>query len=313
MGISVREQAIYVEVEAVAGTAETLVGADVVQVSNLTMNPIEDIRMIEREIIRGSLNPEQAVYGGALISFQFDVELKGSGTAGTAPRLGDLLRACGMDETVVPATSVTYNPLSDLASHETVTIGYKEGGNYRIAKGCMGTFTVNAAAGEYGKITFNMKGKIHSESVAAAPTASFETTVPPAFLGATFTIDSFAAPIESISMDVANTVTAGVNPNNADGFADYVRITARNTTGSVNPEKELISDKDYIAMLRSGSSFVIGTGVIGGTAGNRWALSIDQAYFREASPGDREELMTWELGFGAADTDGTDDFALQFT
>ncbi len=313
MGFSVREQAIFVEVESVRGTAETLVGADIVQVQNLTMNPVADLRMIEREIIRSSLNPEQAVYGGALIELQFDVELKGSGAAGTAPRYGDLLRACGCDETVVASTSVTYNPLSDLSAHETVTIGYKEGDNYRQVRGCMGTFSINATAGEYGRITFNMKGKVESEAESAAPTGSFETTVPPAFLGATFTIGGFSAPIETVTMDIQNTVTPGINPNNADGFSDFVRVTARNTQGTVNPEVEAIGTKDYVDILRQGTSQAIATGVIGGTAGNRWALTIGQAYFREIGSGDRDELLTFEIGFGAADTDGTDDFSLQLT
>lgn len=313
MGISVREQAIYAAVEATAGTAETLVGADVVQVQNLTFNPAEQVRMIEREIIRSSLNPEQAVYGGSLMSFQFDVEMKGSGAAGTAPRLGALLQACGMDETVVASTSVTYNPLSDLSAHVTCTIGYKEGGNYRQAKGCMGTVSIACVAGEYAKLTFNMTGKIESEAVAAAPTASFESTVPPAFLGATFVIGAFAAPVESVNLDMQNTVTPGIDPNNADGFSTFVRITARNTVGTVNPEKELISAKDYVAELRAGTSQAIQTGVIGGTGGNQWALAMPTCYFREAGGGDRDELMTWELGFGATDTDGTDDMSLQFT
>lgn len=313
MGISVRERAIFVEVESVAGVAETLVGADVVQVFNLSVNPIENVRLIDREIIRASLNPEQSTYGGALLGFQFDVELKGSGTIDVAPRWGDLMRACSMDETIVGATSVTYNPISTLASQETTTIGYKEGGNYRIAKGCMGTFSLNLTAGQNPTITFNMVGRISSESVAAAPTPSFESTVPVPFLGATFSIGGFAAPIESLTLDVQNTVATGVNPNNADGFATLPSITARNTQGTVNPEAELISAKDYVGLLRAGTTQAIQTGVIGSTPGNRYALAIPLAYFREISPGDREELLTWEIGFGARDTDGTNDFSIQLT
>ncbi|MCK7495178.1 MAG: hypothetical protein MZW92_31855 [Comamonadaceae bacterium] len=40
----------------------------------------------------------------------FDVEIKGSGAAGTAPELGVLLKGCGFGETVVAVTSVTYAP-----------------------------------------------------------------------------------------------------------------------------------------------------------------------------------------------------------
>lgn len=312
MTISVRERGIFVEIEGTPGTPETLVGADAVQVQNLTFNPIENVRMIEREIIRSSLNPEQAVYGGALMGFQFDVEVKGSGTAGIAPRFGDLLRACGMEETIVGATSVTYNPISDLSSHEACTIGYREGGNYRIATGCMGSVSLNATVGEYARLTFNMMGRISSESVASAPTASFESTVPPAFKGATFTIAGTAYPIEALSLDVQNNVAVRPDPNDANGYQLPV-ITARNSQGTMNPEAQLISAEDFVGDLRAGTSIAILTGTIGGTAGNIWSLSIPQAYYREISQGDREELLTWEIGFGAADTDGTDDFSLQMT
>jgi hypothetical protein len=313
MPISKRNQAIFVEIEAVPGTAETLVGADAVQVMNLNPNPAEDLRLIEREIIRSSLNPEQAVYGGALFGFQFEVELKGSGTIDGQPRFGDLLRACGIDETITASTSVVYNPLSDLTQHETVTIGYQEGGNFRIVKGCRGTVSLNLTAGQYGKFTFNMKGRIHSETQTAAPTPSFETTVPRAFVGATFVIGGFAAPIEALTLDVGNTIAVGANPNNADGFSTLMTITARQTRGTVNPERELIGTKDYIGLFRAGTNQAIQTGVIGSVAGNRFALAIPNAYFRNVSPEDRDELLTYGIEFGARDTNGIDDFTLTMT
>jgi len=313
MAISKRNQAIFVEIEAVPGTAETLVGADAVQVQNLTPNLAEDLRMIEREIIRSSLNPEQAVYGGALIGFQFEVELKGSGTIDGQPRFGDLLRACAMDETITASTNVVYNPLSDLTLHETVTIGYQEGGNFRVAKGCRGTFSLNLTAGQYGKFTFNMKGRINAETQTAAPTPSFESTIPRAFVGATFVVGSFAAPIEALTLDVANTLAVGANPNNADGFGNLVQVTGRQTRGTINPERELIGTKDYVAIFRAGTNQAISTGTIGTVAGNRFALSIPNAYFRNVSPGDRDELLTYEIEFGARDTNGIDDVSLTMT
>lgn len=312
MGISVREQAIFVELEATYGTAETLVGADVVQVQNLKVNPIADLEFQEREIIRASLNPAKGVYTGALMEFSFDVELKGSGTAGTAPRFGDLLQACAMEETIVASTSVTYKPESDLSAHKGVTIGYKEGGNYRIAKGCRGTFTINMSARKTALISFTMKGRIQSESVAAAPTPSEETTIPPVFMGATFQVGGYAAPIQALTADIGNTVAVSDNPNNADGFGS-IYITARATKGSLNPETELISTKDYIGILRAGTNQAIQTGVIGATAGNRWAVSFPAAYFREISQAERTSLLCYDIGFGAAESSGDDEISIALT
>lgn len=311
-GISVREQALYAAVEATPGTAETLAGTDVLQVMNLQPNPVENIRLLERQIIRSSLNPEQAVYGGALFSFQFDVELKGSGSAGSAPRLGRLLRACGMDETIVASTSVTYTPSSDMANHDTVTIGYREGPNYRVVKGCRGNVTFNLTAGEYGVLSFRMVGKIHSESEASAPVPVFETTIPRAFLGATFSIGGTSIPIEALTFDLQNNIAIAPDPNQTDGFGE-IRITERNTQGTVNPEAQKISTKDFIALLRSGTTQAIQTGTIGSTAGNRWAIAVPKAYFREIGYGEREGLLTKEITFGCVEDSGDDEISIQFT
>jgi hypothetical protein len=313
MTISVREQALFVRQETTFGTYLAPAGTDVVQVSALKPNPAENLRWIDREIIRGSLNPEQGVYGGALFGFEFDVELKGSGAAGTAPRYGRLLRACGLQETIVASTSVTYRPLSTLASHEGVSIGYRAGGVYRTVRGCRGTFSLTAGAGQTGKLSFKMVGHINSEADAAAPTPTFETTRPPPFLSAAFAVGGFTTPIAELTLDVSNTVSISPDPNSADGYGD-VRVTARKSAGKFNPEAKLIATKDWVGLFRAGTSQAIATGVIGPTAGNRWALNVPLAYFMNVPFGDREELLTHEIEFGAAESAALDDdWSLQLT
>lgn len=313
MPISVREQAIYVQLEASSGVAETLASNDAILIEDLRFNPAESLRLIERNVINASLNPRKAIYGGALLGFQFAVELKGSGSAGVAPQaLGDLLQACGMSETVVASTSVTYKPLSDLSLHKSVTIGLRQGGNYRIAKGCRGTVSFTFNAGEIVKANFNMVGKIESESAAAAPAPSFEAGTPPPFLNAAFTIAGTEFPIAVLTLDLANTLSIAPDPNEPDGFG-AIRITARATRGTIDPEEQLISTKDFVGTLRTGTSQAIATGVIGSTAGNRFALTVPLAYFRNVQYADREELIVTSIEFGAEDTDGTNEFSLQFT
>jgi hypothetical protein len=46
--------------------------------------------MVQRPAIRGYIGDLQDIYGGQLAKLTMDVELKGSGTAGTAPELGVL-------------------------------------------------------------------------------------------------------------------------------------------------------------------------------------------------------------------------------
>ena len=62
------------------------------------------------------------------------MELAGSGTAGTAPRYGALLQACGLSETIVASTSVTYAPVSSAFS--SATIYFNNDGIRHILTGC---------------------------------------------------------------------------------------------------------------------------------------------------------------------------------
>lgn len=306
MTISVREQALFAKLESTFGTFNTPVGTDVLQVMNLKPNPAENLRWISREIIRSSLNDEQGLYGGALMGFEFDVELKGSGAAGTAPRFGPLLQACGLQETIVASTSVTYRPISTLTSHKGVSIGYKAGGVYRTAKGCRGNVSMTLAAGMPAKLSFKMVGQINTEADAAAPSPTFETTRPPPFLSAAFSIGAFACPIAELSLDLANTVAISPDPNSANGYGE-VRVTARKTAGKVNPEAKLIATKDYVGIFRANTLQAMVTGTIGGTAGNRWALNIPNAYFMNVPFGERDQLLTHEIEFGAAESASLDD------
>jgi hypothetical protein len=312
MPISVRNRGLFAAIEDVYGVAETLAAGDALQVMDLQPVPTEQLRMLERTIIRGSLQPGQSRYGGSLFGFSFGVELKGSGAAGTAPRLGRLLRACGIKETIVVSTSVTYQPESDLAEHDSVTIGYREGPNRRVIAGCRGNVAFDLNGGQYGRLNFTMLGHISEEVEGALATPTFETTLPEPFLNATFVIGSYAASIASMTLDLTNTVAVSPNPNSADGFGE-VRVTARNTQGSVNPEAEDISDKNFIAELRAGTQQVIQTGVIGSSAGNRWAVSVPKSYWLNLAYGDRESLLTFDGSFGCVETSGDDEWSLQLT
>src|SRR5688572_20173183 len=76
-----------------AGTNAVLVQAPSLSNEGLRMNP--------RAVVSANINQRQQVYGGRLARIQIPCELKGSGTAGTAPECGVLLRGCAMGETVV--------------------------------------------------------------------------------------------------------------------------------------------------------------------------------------------------------------------
>lgn len=116
----------------------------------------EGVKMVERPAVRASIGKLKQLYAGGLMTVTFGVEIKGSGTLGVAPELGMLLRGCGVAETVVGGTSVTYGPAS--TGHEQLTLYYFQDGTLRKLTGVRGNPVFNLAAGGKGMIEFTFKG-----------------------------------------------------------------------------------------------------------------------------------------------------------
>ena len=66
-----------------------------------------DPTLLERNVFRRSFSPSPTGVGRKQVNVTFSHELKGSGTQGVRPKLGTLLRACGMRELLVTAGAET--------------------------------------------------------------------------------------------------------------------------------------------------------------------------------------------------------------
>ena len=65
-----------------------------------------------RDLIRSYLGNYDTLLANTRAQVTITVEMAGSGSAGTAPHYSPLFTSCGMAETVVSSTSVTYAPVS---------------------------------------------------------------------------------------------------------------------------------------------------------------------------------------------------------
>ena len=140
-----RKRVILIEAESSYGTDPTPAATDVVLVRDLSITP-QSSDVVNRDVVRPYLGASQQLLANTRVECTFSVELAGSGTAGTAPRYGSALKACGFSETVVANTSVTYEPIS--ASFSSVTIHYNVDGVRHIVTGCRGSFSLSASVGE---------------------------------------------------------------------------------------------------------------------------------------------------------------------
>src|SRR5688572_11130798 len=172
----ISNEVLLAKIESSYGVDPTPVaGTNAILFSQLEIVPFDQLRMVDREAVRASLGTLPHSYAGSLGGIRFRAELKGSGAAGTAPEIGPLLRACGLGETIVASTSVTYAPVS--SALESVTIyGFEFGRVRHIFLGCRGNATLRFAAGELGSVQFEFMGRRSTVTDQTQPVPTINTT-----------------------------------------------------------------------------------------------------------------------------------------
>lgn len=271
-GLRISNEVILAKTEVTYNTDPTpTTSANAVLVRNVDLRS-EGLRMVDRAAVRGGLGKLQRIYGAQLKRITFECEVKGSGTAGTAPEIGPLIEACGFDETIVASTSATYTP--EDTAHESVTIWYYEGGR-KLHKltGCRGTVTWTLEAGGILLAAFEFVGHYVEPTDVSQPTPTYNSQVPKAALGMTLSLNGVTAlTVKSWQWAFNNTLAMPPSLAASDGYGE-VLITERDITGEILIESELDSVIDVDALLSGGTRFAWASGTLGGTAGNRVAVS----------------------------------------
>ena len=107
MALLTRKRLLLAEIESTYGTDPTPGAADAVLVRDLNITPAQS-DVVNRDLVRPYLGASEQLLANTRVECTFSVELAGSGTAGTAPRFGSVLKACGLAETAVtPAVTGT--------------------------------------------------------------------------------------------------------------------------------------------------------------------------------------------------------------
>lgn len=306
-----KRNVLLIKEESVYNTDPVPTGAaNAVLVENMEWGT-EGARMHAREdVAKATLGAETPIYGGHLRTVSFDWRIAGSGTAGTAPRMGDALEACGLLETIVGGTSVGYTPKS--SANKSVTIYVYQDGKLIKLTGCRGAVSFAGPAGDSGMVTLTFTGHDAGESDAALPAATYDGTKAPVIKGAAFTIGAYAASIGSLAFDMGNQVATPDDWAGSDGFGE-VQVTARRLTGSIDPLAVLKATQDFHGKWTAGTEMALDSTVIGATAGNQWQLTMPKVVYTEYGPAERAGARSYEMGFAGAENAGDDEFQLLFT
>jgi len=311
MALLTRKRLILAKAEATYGTDPTPTGsANAILVRNLNIVPLQS-DIVQRELIRPYLGNYEQLLAQTRVQVTFEVELAGSGAAGTAPAYGPVLKACGLSETVVATTSVTYAPVS--SSFSSVTIYFYQDGIRHIVTGARGTFTLNGQVGAIPTIAFTMTGIYNAPTDTALATPTYANQATPLIFKngntTSFSAFSYSGALQSIDLNIGNEIVY----RELIGGTKEVLITDRKPAGTMSIEAVLLATKNYFT-VSTGST----TGSIsfqhGTTAGNIATLTMAQSDLADASYADMNGIAMMNLPYVATPTAaGNDELSLAYT
>jgi hypothetical protein len=305
-----RKGLIIAAKESTYGTDATPAGTDAIKVANINITPLQS-DVVSRQIVRPFLgNPEQLL-ANQRVELTFDVELTGSGAAGTYPAYGILIEACGFNVATVAATSVTYTPLS--ATFPSATLYYFNDGIRHKLTGARGSFSLAAEVGQIPTLSFTFMGIYNAPGDVTPPSTTYNDQADPVIFKAGnttgFELFSYAGCLQSVSMDLSNEMVYRELIN----CTKQVLITNRAPNGTVVIEAPDIADHDYFADATGAD-----TGNLifqhGQTAGNIVTFSSPQTDLGSPTYSDQDGVQMLNLPFIATPTDaGNDELEIEFT
>lgn len=149
MPLLTRRTAILAKTESQYATDALPDGTDAILIRSLSVTPIE-ADVVSRDLIRPYLGNSDQLLAQTRVSLSFEVEMAGSGAAGTAPRFSSLLRACGMAQTI---TAAPVTGTAQAGSAGSITLAAGASSTDDIYNGMIVTITSGTGNGHVGVIT----------------------------------------------------------------------------------------------------------------------------------------------------------------
>lgn len=309
-----RNQVLLVKIEATKGTDAEPTAADNA-VLCAVVNPTVDGQSLENPVVRNSISAAPEKFINKKMTFQIQLPLKGSGTAGVAPEFGSLLQGCGLGETVTSTTGsekVEYSPVSSDSAMKTDTIYlYKDGILFK-GLGCAGNFSSTNRAGELPMLTFDMEGKFGGVTDSSNPASPvYDETEPIEVKSYGFKFGTWGSGvIREFNFETGNTVNTRSNINAADGI-ESSGISARDPRYSATveavPEATHPFWGNYISRDTSALEFKHGT-----TSGNIVEFSAPKANYAAPTSNSEDGIFMYSVGGQLLEDSGNDNFKLTF-
>lgn len=319
MGFRTMQRLLLAKEEDTYGSdSSPTVGSNAIDVIDPNANYRSD--KLTNDVVRASLGPREPRTGKHWIEVTFTTELKGSGTAGTAPALGDLFEACGYAESIGAdggSSSVVYEPAS--TGQKSITIYLYDiqtdgSSNSRLHKitGARGSWRLTAEAGQKALIEWTFQGKYNvPEDVATPGSATFEDTKAPIVNSANLTLNSVSTLIaQSLELDAGVPVSQRDDINDSTGLKGF-DLGKRTPSGSLDPESVLLATYDFWSDWVGATARELSM-QIGSSEGNRIDLTLPKLTIDQLNDENRNARHVYEFPFQPSEDSGDDEIKLEF-
>ncbi len=308
MPILERKTILVAKQQPTAGTYVEPAATDWVEVIDFSAEPlVADVK--ELELLKKSFGAYPKRLSGYRVKISFSIALAGSGTAGTAPYWGVLERICGMAQTIVAITSVTYSPAD--ASYEMGSLAFYFEGNKHAMRDARGTSSLDVDANGWFTRRYEITGVYIDPVTATIPAVATLPRIMPELLlssNTTFTLHGQACCLKKLSIETGN----DIKYRSLMGCVDVLDIAGRMVSGSVEIVAESLTLKNWFTTVKSEAFGILDfTHNSTGTAGKRLAINAPNVQLLNPKYGSYEGIKTLTMDLNIVPTAvGADDYKI---
>lgn len=309
MPLKWRSKIILFKIEASYGVDAVPTGANAFLMTNVAFSPMEG-EDVSRDLELPYLGAQAMIPVGLRGRLRGRVELAGSGTAGTAPAWGPMLRACAVAETITPATSVVYNPISD--GMESGSLYFWMAGTRHVLRGCRGQCTMRFTAQGLPYLEFDMLGLWSEPSEQARPAPVLTGFRPPVVVTHANTPDFTINTVSMVLREAVLALNNQVEPRLLVG-SESILITDRADAFSARVEAVPVSTFDPYDLANDQTQVAVSL-VHGTAAGSIVTLSVPAAQLKRLSGYEEaQKIAEWPLELVPLPVSGNDQWTLTLT
>lgn len=276
------KKAILLKAEATYGTDSTPAEAtDALLAYDVSINPLR-LQTDKRDFAVPHFGNQGDLPVGQYVEIDFKIPLSGAGAAGTAPKYGPALIACGLAETITAGVSAVYAPTTPaVAADKSASIYFKVDGRLHKILGALGNVQAMLEAGKKPYFQFHFVGLFAVPSdvaLSALTLTGFQTELAVNNTNTTpDTLFTYAAKLRSQMIDLGNALDYRNLPN-----SEAVRFLDRSSTARFVMEEELVATKDWWTPIKAGTTGAW-TVTHGTVAGNKVTIAAPNVQLLEPS------------------------------